>query len=755
MRDKSVIDSVASAYAQVLSEAAKSKSIAKSSELIADEIHGSYPFHPSVKHVIALFKENESYRQTRGLMQFISKMIKSVWNRPTNDVYLIGCQHLNLNVGDVREEINRISNLQGAIAHDIAAGGAAAAEVVDAHQHSDAASQLASLILTASLSESIDAVKGFTKPQMLECLIAPKRTAIEFQDAFEALRSMAWYLHRKENDAFYFSNIENLQKRIDNRAEAAPQPKIDAEMKRRLEEIFEPLSKIAYQEVHALPRIDDIRLNGPARVCLVLSPDSKMPPQEAQRFWEGVTEKNNFCVLTGDGSSLGNLEEKTRRIWAIARVLEETGGEKSPHKTELEDEAEQAEHEFNSTVVNLFNRVYYPTRNGLTPAKLGMTFTGNQFRAEDQIEKALTDVSASKLVTNVEANAEMLMTRAEDMLWSGTERRVPWRDVASRATTNPRWPWLPPKGLELLRKIAEGQGRWRYTEDGYIEKGPFPPPRTSVSILECAYKEETGQATIEVLARDAGPNGRVHNSTSPDVSKDRPVIPDTIFATDETVLWFLAVDPDDAHQTGDPVRWSNKLNLTHERKSLPGGKRIVELTVKPRGAIRWNTTGANPKEGQVYSGPIELSGDAEMTVYAYAEDQGVSTQRSFLIPKPDQAGPTIDKSKTAKLHKKLDFHDNAKSFAALNSAKGVQARFRGVNVEIGSGAKNVVTRFGSESIIAPEHLEAFIAAARQALGDETAEVKLSVGDVHFQSGHDLETFLTKVGVEVSAGEVEQ
>jgi hypothetical protein len=276
-----------------------------------------------------------------------------------------------------------------------------------------------------------------------------------------------------------------------------------------------------------------------------------------------------------------------------------------------------------------------------------------------------------------------------------------------------------------------------------------------VSISERDYKEETGQATIEVLARDAGPNGRVHHSTGPDVSKESPVIPDTIFPTDETVIWFLAVDPDGAHQTGDPVRWSNQLNLTHDRKTLPGGKRIVELTVKPRGVIRWNTTGANPKEGQLYSGPIELTDTAEVTVFAYAEDQGVSTQRTFIIPKPDQAGPTIDKTKPAKLRKKLDFHDNAKSFAALNSAKGLQAKLRGVNVEIGAGAKNVVTRFGSESVIAAEHMEAFISAARVALGDVTAEVKLTVGDVQFQSGHDLETFLAKVGVEVGAGEVEQ
>ncbi len=189
--DRSVIDSVASAHAAALSEASRSKSVAKSAEQIGDDVHGSYPFHPSVKHVVALFKENESYRQTRGLMQFVSKMLKSAWSRP--NVYLVGCPHLDLNLMDVREEVNRIGNLQGAIAHDIAAGGTAAAEQIDAHNNSDAASQCAALLLTGSLSESIDAVKGFTKPQMLEYLIAPNRTAIEFQDAFEALKGEAWY----------------------------------------------------------------------------------------------------------------------------------------------------------------------------------------------------------------------------------------------------------------------------------------------------------------------------------------------------------------------------------------------------------------------------------------------------------------------------------------------------------------------------------------------------------------------------------
>jgi hypothetical protein len=49
-------------------------------------------------------------------MQFISKIIRSVWNRPANDIYLMGVQHFNINDLEVREEVIRICDLQNAIA---------------------------------------------------------------------------------------------------------------------------------------------------------------------------------------------------------------------------------------------------------------------------------------------------------------------------------------------------------------------------------------------------------------------------------------------------------------------------------------------------------------------------------------------------------------------------------------------------------------------------------------------------------------
>ena len=54
--------------------------------------------------------------------------------------------------------------------------------------------------------------------------------------------------------------------------------------------------------------------------------------------------------MTGDGTDLAKLEDKVRRIWAVAKVREEDGGDKSPNVAELNEEAEQAEFEFNSTL---------------------------------------------------------------------------------------------------------------------------------------------------------------------------------------------------------------------------------------------------------------------------------------------------------------------------------------------------------------------------------------------------------------------
>jgi hypothetical protein len=177
-----VIDSVAEAYAEQVKAAEDGDYIiARAMEQVAEEVRETYPFHPSFKNLVALFKENEGFRQTRGLMQFTARLLRSVWNRRDNDVFLIGPQHLDLNDATVRDEIQRINpSLLPAVVNDIADHGNARAEEVDADLSSDAASQVAKLLLSASLSRSVGAHVGLTEAEVTEYLAAPFRKPDEF-----------------------------------------------------------------------------------------------------------------------------------------------------------------------------------------------------------------------------------------------------------------------------------------------------------------------------------------------------------------------------------------------------------------------------------------------------------------------------------------------------------------------------------------------------------------------------------------------
>jgi hypothetical protein len=768
--DAKIVDAVASGFSDAISDAVKSKTVAKSATQIADEVVASYPFHPSFKHILALFKDNERFRQTRGLMTLAAIMVRSAQGRKLNDVYLVGCQHIDLSKSDIRDAITNIYDLSGAIAHDIAGTGGEQghAQVIDEQMGSDAASQVARLLLMASLPEASGAVKGLMKLQIVENLVAPHRSPIEFDDAFEKLRSECWYLHRRENDAWVFARNENLRKKIEKYAEGAPLPKIDAEMQRRLLHVFESRKRIVYTEVLALPKVEEIKPTG-GRLLLVLSPDRKVPPEDAKRLFEAVPQKNNFCVVTGDGTDLGKLEDKVRRIWAVAKVREEDGGDKSPNIAELNEETEIAEFDFNATLVNLFNRVYYPGRHpkegeGLLYAALKLTPTKAKdgkpdlIDGEAAVDEALASTGASKLEREItDANFEKLRSRAEDMLWISGDRRARWKDVEEQAICNVRWPWLPPKGLEEIRKRALAASDWRDNGDGYIEKGPFPPPKTSVKAITRSRDDATGIATIELTAINAGSKARIHFAATEKVTASSPVVPDLIIERDDTVLWFLAVDPDGKHTTGTPEKWVNTLTLTHEPKEVMG-KRTITLDVRPRGLIRWNLDGTNPKEGKVYSGPIEIPGDGEVTMYAYAEDAGVSIPKTFTIRAATGGKVTIDPDKPAVVAKKIKMPTTADTFAVIRAAKKTKAVFgNGVSITVGKGDRNATTRFGPGTDMSAEAIESFITAARAAIGDETADVEIGFGEFRLAAGRDLEEFLQEVSeqIKIDPAEVQQ
>ncbi len=170
--DERVISDIADEYAQQVKKAEDSGYIvAASLEQIAEQARETYPFHPSFKHLVALFKENEGFRQTRGLMQFTARLLKSVSEREDDDVLLIGTQHLALNDDQVKDEIERIApKLMPALTRDIADNGNAIAEAIDDELTGDAARQVMTLLLASSLSRAVGGRIGLTESEIIGVL---------------------------------------------------------------------------------------------------------------------------------------------------------------------------------------------------------------------------------------------------------------------------------------------------------------------------------------------------------------------------------------------------------------------------------------------------------------------------------------------------------------------------------------------------------------------------------------------------------
>lgn len=767
--DEQAISEVAEEYAQQIKKAESGGYIIASSiEQIAEQIRETYPFHPSFKHLVALFKENEGFRQTRGLMQFSARLLKSVEQRQTDDVFLIGTQHLDLNDEQVKDEIERISpKLIPAVTRDIADKGDAIAESIDAEQSNDAASQLMTLLLASSLSRAVGGRIGLSESEVIEFLAAPNRKADEFLIALQKLREQAWYLHR-EDQRFFVKETENLSRQIERNAKEIPQPKIDQALINRLKGILQPNRRNAYQEVQILPRMDDLKLSGP-RVLVVIKPDGKIPPGELIKFFDFQQEKNNLLVLTGQDSIMADaVEDRLRELYAIEQIEKRLKAGDTLFE-EARDRLEEAEGRFIKALSAAYNTILFPSIDELDGSERLVKVTidnglkvgeGDQ-SAEVQIETLMADPRANyKLATDLKDDYGQYFAMAESVLWpsGAANRRTPWKDVVNRAKCNPCWPWMPGSGgMDTLKTEALKQGRWRLGEDGYIEKGPFPKEKTSVNVSLLGTTPDTGESLISLTPRNAGESPVIHFSTSATVSSADPQVDDMEnFSTTEGTLYFLVVDPTSKYESGTPGRWVADLKVRHQIEPS-ADKRRITLQCTPKAEMFYTLDGSNPKDGQPYTAPFEIGSEASRLL-VYAKSGEATKTADFQIPHSGDKTVQIDDTKPARLisGKRLPLDTTERVFMVINRFKDqANTRFKGVRIEIGEGENTVGIRFGERHITA-SMIEATVNSLRDVLNEADANISIAVRDgIDFENGFEAKEFAKLVGIELKPGDIAQ
>ena len=759
--DEEIAD-VASAYGKKLEEATKAKTAHRGAEAIADEVAATYPFHPRLKNVMALFKENEQFKQTRGVIELVSRLLRSVWKRPSNDVFLIGPQHFDLSIAEVREKLTEISGMRDVIATDLwDSQRSAHAQLIDIETGNDSATQVGTLLLTASLSTAVNAVKGLTRHEMVECLASPLREPSEFLAAFEKLDSAgsgAWYLHHTPEERHYFDRQENLRKLLENLAREAPENHIDDLIRHRLSEMFKPTRKAAYHEVLPLPQLEKLaeRVRR-ARVLAIVSPDSKIPPEVVREFFEGLSQKNNLCVLTGDRTAMASVEDAARHLYASQKA-DSRIAEGHAQREDLERTQAAYEQNFNATVQGLFDKVLFPfQRRGREPQlvhkPLDMTRDATkEFDGEHQIEKTLAS-HPIKLFADVDAEFDAIRDKAEDLLWPENQNETRWSDAADRNAVQAAMPWMPSKGLDELKAIACNRGVWEDLGNGYITKKP-QKKRTTAQIVAEGEPDDEGRVRLRVNPVNAGPAPRIYYAEDGPVSESSPQLAQSPLPTTALRVAFLVTDPTGQFETGDPKVWTNRLVLRNELRE-EGEQRQVALFVAPRGEIRFTLDGSEPREGTPYDTPITIK-DGEVVLRAFASADGLEAKDEFRYQAKGTSGVQIDDTLPARMVSRRSGHkldSRAATFDGLKHAADKAVSFEKVTLTVGQGSQVATVMIGEVQVDAP-YLTQLLENVLQKFTPDTP-VTMTFLKAHFASGHDLKDFCEKVGITITQGSVEQ
>jgi Fn3 associated len=201
------------------------------------------------------------------------------------------------------------------------------------------------------------------------------------------------------------------------------------------------------------------------------------------------------------------------------------------------------------------------------------------------------------------------------------------------------------------------------------------------------------------------------------------------------------------------MTWSNKLvlrNLLSERD----GKRSVELFVAPRGTIHYTLDGSEPREGMVCEGPVQI-GDDELLLREFAAADGLETKADFRYPAKGKKRVQIDPVKPGRLvartGRKLD--SRTKTFEGLKRAAEKSATFEGTVLTVGQGTQMIGINVGDIAVDA-DFIEALLTKVIEKFIPDTP-ITMTFRKAHFASGHDLQGFAEKLGIELHLGDIEQ
>lgn len=755
------INDVAQAYAQAIRDARQMDITNESPEQFASHIQASYPFHPAIRDLYARFRENPGFQQTRGLIRIMRIVVSRLWNSGEADKrYLVSAHDLDFNDRETRTEISQINNtLDNAIAHDIASDGTAVAEIMDQSLGGRDTRDACRLLLMSSLANVPNAVIGLPIPTLVAYLAEPGRDVAKLKtDVLEKLATAAWYMHSDRDGKLFFKNVQNLNAKLESLVHAYLPEQAVRELRTRLEELFKPSTGWCYQRVLALPAMDEIELEQDKLTLVITEPTSGNGlRQEIRDYYQQITWKNRVAFLSGPRNTYDMLIDTGKRLKAIQHIIDDLNRdhtpENDPQMVQAKELADRIRGNFHSAVRETFTTLWYPPIADkdvpeLSSADFSMKFEGNKYSGEQQIIELLKE----KQKYTEDVSGETFRKKCEQRLF--TIQSMPWNEIKKRAAMLPKWQWHLPTALDDLKTVCLQKDIWR-ENGGYVDKGPFPQPKTRVEVQEKRRDIDSGEATLKVTAVNGD---TIYYDFGATASSASARLAGGELKTAELSVSFLAVDSTHLHETGEPTTWKNRITIRY-RFFQSGSNRMLELRAVPFAPISYTTDGSDPKlTGATYDGPFAVPAGT-LFVLAYAERDEVASLVE-RIPVPSGSGGEapilVDPNRPAVWLRSFELQSTKETYETIERAKKYHTQFAGVKLTIlGEGGDNewIELQTYKEKLISPELVEECLSVLRKLQG--SGQVQMGAEALSFNLGQELLEWVEEVKTTLKPGEVKQ
>jgi hypothetical protein len=371
-----------------------------------------------------------------------------------------------------------------------------------------------------------------------------------------------------------------------------------------------------------------------------------------------------------------------------------------------------------------------------------MHFTDNEYNGEKQIRDTLK--RKQKFTEDVESDS--FRKKCEQRLF--TQKVMPWSEIKKRSAINTKWPWHHPEALDNIKRKLIYEDHWR-EEGGYVEKPPFPKPQTGVMVQELNRNDDTGEAILRLTPIHG--DMLYYEIGGPATTGSLKIEDSKNFRTKELEISFLCSDSSNAHETGEPVSWKNRITIK-SRIYQDGDQRKVELKSAPEAPIRYTTDGSNPRNsGGIYDGPFAIP-EGTQVILAIAEKKGIISDTHRLDVPSDDKPFEIDPDKPVKWHREHFPPSTKESYEFLKLLKKHQAEAFGPRVTMG-GENWVELAFDPKMCVNGEKLEGAVDHIRGLLPE--GQVSIQTTALNFNRGQNLLDWVAEVRTEIKPEEVEQ